>query len=100
MGHFLVVDQHRSRHDVIVEGIVTALLGRTSVALDEAHGVFSVGGDADTDLDNDGLTNLYEYLVGTDPTIANTENLTDAEGEDKPAAKKPAAKKTTKKTEE
>ena len=41
--------------------------------------------DADTDLDNDGLTNLYEYLVGTDPTVANTENLTDAEGEDKPA---------------
>ena len=31
------------------EGIVTALLGRSPVFLDETHGVFSVGGDADAD---------------------------------------------------
>ncbi|MBR5024080.1 MAG: S8 family serine peptidase, partial [Victivallales bacterium] len=41
--------------------------------------------DATADLDGDGLTNLYEYLAGTDPTVANTENLTNADGEDKPA---------------
>lgn len=50
-------------------------------AWETAHGLDPTINDRDGDLDGDGLTNIQEYILGTDPNKADTDNdgLTDAQ---------------------
>ena len=65
----------RFDHDADIDGMPG--LWEEAVGLDQDD-----PGDADTDLDDDGLTNLGEYENGTDPAITDTDNDGTTDGDE------------------